>query len=70
MLSELRRTSLAIRWLVTLQDHGDVPGVIQEAARKASAELIRLRGELFMPEAVERSIAEAWRDWKRTENGE
>jgi hypothetical protein len=62
MLSELRRHSLALRWLVTLKDHGDVPGEIQVAAGEAYAKLEELRRKFYQPEAIERSIAEAWAD--------
>jgi hypothetical protein len=49
-----------LRWLVTLKDHGDVPGEIQVAASEAYAKLKELRRKFYQPEAIERSIAEAW----------
>lgn len=61
-LGELGRLSMTLRWLVTLPDHGDVPGEIQEAAREAYSILEKKRRKFFMPEAIEKSIYEAWRE--------
>lgn len=60
-LSELSRLSMALRWLVTLPDHGDVPGEIQATARVAYENLEAHRRKFFRPESIERSIYEAWR---------
>jgi hypothetical protein len=59
-LSELGKTTNAIRWLWEIHDKGAVPGEIQEAAKRAATELDDLRRKYFNPRAIEQSIARAW----------
>jgi hypothetical protein len=60
VIGELQRHSNALRWLVTLKGHGEVPGEIQDAAAEAYERLEALRRKFYLPEAIERSVAAAW----------